>query len=89
MLKALHLLNLKKNQKIKKMTAIDVKMNWNSDALRLFKALRLFFLPNFTGPTFIPCPTSINIFLMLKIYQSSKLICGMQISGSLCSLTGI
>ena len=25
----------------------------------LFKALRLFFLPNFPGPTFIPCTTSI------------------------------
>ena len=25
----------------------------------LFKAVRLFFLPNFPGPTFIPCPTSI------------------------------
>ena len=30
-----------------------------ADALRLFKALRLFFLSNFPGPTFIPCPTSI------------------------------
>ena len=28
-------------------------------ALRLFKALRLFFLTNFPGPTVIPCPTSI------------------------------
>ena len=27
--------------------------------LRLFKALRLFFLTNFPGPTVIPCPTSI------------------------------
>ena len=35
-------------------------MNENYDALRLFKALRLFFLPNFPGPTFIPCPTSIT-----------------------------
>ena len=26
-------------------------------ALRLFKALRLFFLTNFPGPTVIPCPT--------------------------------
>ena len=25
----------------------------------VFNALRLFFLPNFPGPTFIPCPTSI------------------------------
>ena len=25
----------------------------------VFKALRLLFLPNFPGPTFIPCPTSI------------------------------
>ena len=25
----------------------------------VFKALRLFFLLNFTDPTFIPCPTSI------------------------------
>ena len=25
----------------------------------VFMALRLFFLPNFPGPTFIPCPTSI------------------------------
>ena len=25
----------------------------------VFKALRLFFLANFPGPTFIPCPTSI------------------------------
>ena len=25
----------------------------------LFKTLRLFFLPNFSGPTFIPCHTSI------------------------------
>ena len=25
----------------------------------VFKALHLFFLPNFPGPTFIPCPTSI------------------------------
>ena len=25
----------------------------------MFKALRLFFLPNFPDPTFIPCPTSI------------------------------
>ena len=29
------------------------------NALRLFKALRLFFLTNFSGPTVIPCPTSI------------------------------
>ena len=29
-------------------------------ALRLFKALRLFCLPNFPGPTFIPCPTSLR-----------------------------
>ena len=29
-------------------------------ALRLFKALRLFFLPNLPGPTLIPCPTSIT-----------------------------
>ena len=28
-------------------------------ALRLFKALRLFFLTNFPGPTVISCPTSI------------------------------
>ena len=28
-------------------------------ALRLFKALRVLFLPNFPGPMFIPCPTSI------------------------------
>ena len=28
-------------------------------ALRLFKALHLFFLKNFPGPTVIPCPTSI------------------------------
>ena len=28
-------------------------------ALRLLKALRLFFLTNFPGPTIIPCPTSI------------------------------
>ena len=28
-------------------------------ALRLFKALWLFFLKNFPGPTVIPCPTSI------------------------------
>ena len=28
-------------------------------ALRWFKALRLFFLINFPGPTFIPCPTHI------------------------------
>jgi hypothetical protein len=28
-------------------------------ALQLFKALRLFFLTNFPGPTVIPCPTSI------------------------------
>ena len=28
-------------------------------ALRLFKALRLFFLTHFPGPTVIPCPTSI------------------------------
>ena len=28
-------------------------------ALCLFKALRLFFLTNFPGPTVIPCPTSI------------------------------
>ena len=28
-------------------------------ALRLFKALRLFFLTNFPGPTVIPCPTFI------------------------------
>jgi hypothetical protein len=28
-------------------------------ALRLFQALRLFFLTNFPGPTVIPCPTSI------------------------------
>ena len=27
--------------------------------LHLFKALRLFFLTNFPGPTVIPCPTSI------------------------------
>ena len=26
----------------------------------VFKALHLFFLPNFPGPTFIPCPTSIE-----------------------------
>ena len=29
-------------------------------ALLLFKALRLFFLPNFPGPTFISCLTSIS-----------------------------
>ena len=29
-------------------------------ALHLFKALRLFFLPNLPGPTLIPCPTSIT-----------------------------
>ena len=29
-------------------------------ALRLFKALCLFFLPNLPGPTLIPCPTSIK-----------------------------
>ena len=28
-------------------------------ALRLFKALCLYFLSNFPGPTFIPCPTLI------------------------------
>ena len=38
---------------------INVEMNQNYDALHLFKALRLFFLPNFPGPTFIPCPRSI------------------------------
>jgi hypothetical protein len=37
---------------------IDIKMNKNSGALRLLKALRLFFLSNFPGPTFIPCPTT-------------------------------
>ena len=34
-------------------------MNLKSDAVRLFKALCLFFLPNFPDPTFIPCPMSI------------------------------
>ena len=34
------------------------KINLNSDALHLFKALPLFFLANFPCPTFIPCPTS-------------------------------
>ena len=34
-------------------------INSNTDALRLFKALNLLFLPNFPDPMFIPCPTSI------------------------------
>ena len=38
-------------------------------ALRLFKALRLFFLTNFPGPTVIPCPTSIPDS-RVNIYQN-------------------
>ena len=37
--------------------------------LRLFKALRLFFLTNFPGPTVIPCPTSIPDS---RVYRSLK-----------------
>jgi hypothetical protein len=42
-------------------------MNSNSDALHLFKTLCLFSLPNFPGPTFIPCPMCIldsRVYLM-------------------------
>ena len=48
-------------------------------ALRLFKALRLFFLTNFPGPTVIPCPTSIPdsrvvpaMFFEILILNASK-----------------
>ena len=48
-------------------------------ALRLFKALRLFFLTNFPGPTVIPCPMSIpdcrvRIFIDPNKYTSAKKI---------------
>ena len=42
-----------KKSKINKRRAIFIPDS------KVFKALRLFFLPNFPGPTFIPCPTSI------------------------------
>ena len=37
-------------------------------ALRLFKALRLFFFTNYPGPTVIPCPTSIPDSRVGNIY---------------------
>ena len=54
------------------------------NALRLFKALRLFFLTNFPGPTVIPCPTYIPdsrvcknlmgpvLFFLLSVYNKLK-----------------
>ena len=33
----------------------------------VFKALRLYFLPNFPGPTFIPCPMSIPEARVVKL----------------------
>ena len=44
-------------------------MNKKSDALRLYKALRLFVLPNFPSPTFIPCPTSIPDYMLYKFFN--------------------
>jgi hypothetical protein len=49
-------------------------MNQDYDALRLFKALRLLFLSNFPGSTFIPCPTSIpdsRVYPILILHNQS------------------
>ena len=40
-------------------------------ALRLFKAICLFFLTNFPGPMFIPCPTSIMDSRVKALVHSS------------------
>ena len=61
----------------------------------IFKALRLFFLPNFPGPMFIPCPTSIlearvvfrsnNLIFWLKDYIY-KVISTIMTSHIICSM---
>ena len=45
----------------------------------VFNALHLFFLPNFPGPTFIPCPTSIPDSRVRDIWNQEKVILILQI----------
>ena len=48
-------------------------MNQNSDTLHLLKDLRLFFLSNFPGPTFIPCLMSIPRSHYQRVCITAKL----------------